>query len=106
MSADVRFTAPSATSAGSLRSLTRIVYRQVRTRARLPAGVVTIAAVVVALFAPSASADEGTHGYDNMRSSWDRDESKVSPALVGASDFGLQFSATLPAVPGTTLNKI
>jgi outer membrane protein assembly factor BamB len=41
-----------------------------------------------------------------MRSSWDRDESKLSPALVGASDFGLQFSTALPAVPGTTLNKI
>jgi outer membrane protein assembly factor BamB len=58
----------------------------------------------------AASADNVTQAGDSLRTAWDQNEPALTPANVGASDFGQQFSTTVtgsvyaqPLVIGNTV---
>ncbi|WP_328749712.1 choice-of-anchor D domain-containing protein [Streptomyces sp. NBC_00285] len=49
----------------------------------------------ISLVASSAQADQTTQGVDNLRTSWDQNESGLSPAVVQSSAFGRLFATKL-----------
>ncbi len=75
-------------------------------RGRPALALVTVVSLVGGLLAPMAFADETTIGYSASRTSWDANESGLTPSDVAASDFGTLFTTTLPGTTATTPNQI
>ncbi|MCX4857737.1 Ig-like domain-containing protein [Streptomyces canus] len=49
----------------------------------------------ISLVASSAQADQTTQGVDDLRTNWDQNEAKLSPAVVQSSAFGRLFATKL-----------
>ena len=56
---------------------------------------IALALVAVGAVAPTAQADVVTYGVDNLRTSWDSDETRLSPSAVSSFSFGKLFATTV-----------
>ena len=62
----------------------------------LLAAISAVAVVLLSVAGPAAHADEGTIGYDPLRTNWDPAEPRLGPDSVTAADFGTLWNVTLP----------